>query len=124
MAVADDNRVNAALTKAIQQLESAIREQETAANRILGLCEILYDTVQDSVSRLKIEAIMEACAFHDLTAQRIHKVSRLIRYLRDGQLVSDDDLPPPAPAPEEQEGLSQEQVDKLLTGGKPVGQQK
>ena len=113
-----DEKVDAALSRAVQQLETAVREQETAVDRILALAERLYDKAPDKATRLQVEAIMEACAFQDLTGQRIRKVTRLIRYLHENKLFSTADLPRDAPRQTDRGGLSQKQVDRLLNGGK------
>ncbi len=113
-----DEKVDAALSRAVHQLETAVREQETAADRILALAVRLYDKAPDKATRLQVEAIMEACAFHDLTGQRIRKVTRLIRYPQENKLVSAADLPRDASRQPDRVGLTQEQVDQLLSGGK------
>lgn len=113
-----NEKVNAALSRAVHQLETAVREQETAADRILCLAERIYDKASDKATRLQVEAIMEACAFQDLTGQRIRKVTRLIRYLQENKLISTADLPQDAPREPDGAGLSQEQVDQLLSGEK------
>ncbi len=61
---------------------------------------------------------MEACAFRDLAGQRIRKVTRLIRYLQENNLISTADLPREAPRQSDSDRLSQDQVDRLLSGGK------
>ena len=114
----NNEKVDAALSRAVHQLETAVREQETAADRILALAERIYDKAPDKGTRLQVEAIMEACAFQDLTGQRIRKVTRLIRYLQENKLFSTPDLPRDAPRQTDRGGLSQEQVDRLLNGGK------
>lgn len=108
----EDRKVHAALSRAEEQLETAIKEQETAVHRILGLAERLYETAPDKDTMLKIEAIMEVCAFQDLTGQRIRKVGRLIKFLRDRKLIEFGDLPQETRA--EKPGLTQEQIDALL----------
>ncbi len=113
-----DEKVKAALSRAVHQLETAVREQECAADRILALAERIYDKAPDKATRLRVEAIMEACAFQDLTGQRIRKVTRLIRYLQENKLVSTADLPPADPRQPDRVSLTQEQVDQLLTGKK------
>ena len=113
-----DEKVNAALSRAVHQLETAVREQETAADRILALAERIYDKAPDNATRLQVEAIMEACAFQDLTGQRIRKVTRLIRYLQENKLISTADLPQDAPRQPDRVSLTQEQVDQLLSDGK------
>ena len=117
----EDKKVFAALTRAMQQLESAVREQEQAVDRILGLAEEIRPRIQDRHSQFQVDAIMEACAFQDVTGQRIRKVSKLIQYLRDGGKVKAHHLPPAAePKEDAPSGLSQADIDRLLTGGKPV----
>lgn len=113
-----NEKVNAALSRAVHQLETAVREQETAADRILALAERIYDKALDKAARLRVEAIMEACAFQDLTGQRIRKVIRLIRYLQENKLISNADLPQDAPRQLDRAGLTQEQVDQLLSDRK------
>lgn len=113
-----NEKVDAALSRAVHQLETAVREQETAADRILALAERIYDKAPDKATRLQVEAIMEACAFQDLTGQRIRKVTRLIRYLQENILFSTADLPPDAPRQPDGDGLTQKQVDRLLSGRK------
>ncbi len=113
-----DKKIDAALSRAVHQLETAVLEQETAADRILALAERLYDKAPDKGTMLQVEAIMEACAFQDLTGQRIRKVTRLIRYLQENKLISTADLPPEAPRQSDSGSLRQDQVDRLLSGGK------
>ena len=110
-----NEKVNAALSRAVHQLETAVREQETAADRILALAERIYDKALDKAARLQVEAIMEACAFQDLTGQRIRKVTRLIRYLQENKLISTADLPQDAPRQPDRVGLTQERVDQLFS---------
>ena len=113
-----EKKIDAALSRAVHQLETAVREQETAADRILALAERLQDRAPDKGTLLHVEAIVEACAFQDLTGQRIRKVARLIRYLQENNMISTADLPPDAPQDSDRGGLTQEQVDQLLSGGK------
>ncbi len=122
--IADDKKVHAAMTRAAQQLESAVKEQEAAVNRILGLCEAIHSKLNDRGTKLQVEAIIEACSFQDVTGQRIHKVERLILYLRDGGLLSAADLPQETKPATGNGELSQSQIDQLLAGGKPLGHQK
>lgn len=117
---ADEKKVFAALSRAVQQLESAVREQETAVNRILGLVEEVRPRLSDRHAQFQADAIMEACAFQDVTGQRIRKVAKLIKYLRDTKAVSADELPKEAEPKPAQQGMTQEQIDRLLAGGKPV----
>ena len=120
MTDAEDKKVHAALTRAVQQLESAVREQEQAVDRILGLAEEIRAHTADRHGQFQVDAIMEACAFQDVTGQRIRKVAKLVAYLRDHKKVAAHHLPPAAEPKERQEGLSQADIDRLMAGGKPV----
>lgn len=112
-----------ALTAAARQLDAAIAEQERAVTRILGLVELLIDHAPDPVSRQRLEGILEACGFQDVTGQRIQRVGRLLRHIARHAPVP---IPPPpvgngAGATQDVakgQGLTQEQVDKLLKGGR------
>ena len=118
----DDKKVHAALTRAVQQLESAVREQEQAVDRILGLIEEVRPRLDDRHAQFQMDAIMEACAFQDVTGQRIRKVAKLVAYLRDHKKVKATELPSVAKPddPPSSPGLSQADIDRLLAGGKPV----
>ncbi len=61
---------------------------------------------------------MEACAFQDLTGQLIRKVTRLIRYLQENNLISTAELPREAPRQPDSDRLTREKVDQLSSGGK------
>ena len=112
-----------ALAAAARQLEAAVAEQERAVNRILGLVELLLDYSSDAASRHRLEGIMEACGFQDITGQRIQRVERLLRHVAKHAQIP---IPPPAIGSgagatqdsSKTQGLTQEQVDKLLKGGK------
>ncbi len=109
-------KVQAALNRAVETLEAAMRDQEVAALRIVGLAERIAERTTDGPTRLQAEAVMEACTFQDIAAQKIQKVVRLIKYLRDNDVVEPADLP----LGEVKRALSREEVARLLTGGKPV----
>lgn len=127
MAEGSDPRVTAALVAAVKQLESVVAETESGVNRILGLAELLMERA-DTAAFLKLEGIMEACAFQDLTGQRIRKVERLIEHLKDKAIItlpgSSSDLAAAQATRAERDvrhapasqGLSQEEVDRLLKG--------
>ncbi|SDH08724.1 hypothetical protein [Roseospirillum parvum] len=105
-----------ALTAAIRQLEQAVAEQERAANRILGLAELLVERQPGEAERLRVEGIMEACGFQDITGQRLRKVGNLLKHLARELDVTIP--PPPADADgasgKPRPGLSQQEVDRLL----------
>lgn len=122
-----DPRVVAALGAAVKQIESAIADTERGVDRILGLVELLMERA-DKDAYLKLEGIMEACSFQDLTGQKLRKVERLLDHLRTKTIITvpvgmqdfraaqataaERDVQP-APA---SKGLSQEEVDRLLKG--------
>lgn len=112
-------KVDAALVAAIRNLEAAVTEQERAVNRILGLAELLMERNPDQSTLLRLEGIMEACAFQDLTGQRIRKVNRFLRHLADNKGLVADALTSGQAGADAQDmdkpkGLSQEEVDRLL----------
>lgn len=113
------DKVDAALAAAIRNLEAAVQEQERAVNRILGLAELLMERHPDQATLLRLEGIMEACAFQDLTGQRIRKVNRFLRHMAAHKGLLPADIDRAAAAADEQDmnkpkGLSQEEVDRLL----------
>lgn len=121
-----DPRVLAALGAAVKQIEGAIADTERGVDRILGLVELLMERA-DKDSFIKLEGIMEACAFQDLTGQKLRKVERLLDHLQSKTVITvpggvdvakaqataaERDVAPAAASP----GLSQEEVDRLLKG--------
>jgi chemotaxis regulatin CheY-phosphate phosphatase CheZ len=67
------------------ELESIVQATEDAANRILGAAEAIRDaaTRPDGQSAIlaHVNTIFEACAFQDLTSQRIHRSIDQLRAL-------------------------------------------
>lgn len=118
-AQAPEDKVDAALVAAIRNLEAAVQEQERAVNRILGLVELLMERHPDQSTLLRLEGIMEACSFQDLTGQRIRKVNRFLRHMAAHKGLVPAGIDRGAAAEDEQalnksKGLSQEEVDRLL----------
>ncbi|WP_413204558.1 hypothetical protein [Rhodospirillum sp. A1_3_36] len=118
--MADQKKVQAALQTSIKVLESVVKEQERAVSRILGLSELLIEKAQDPVTEMRVEAVMEACTFQDITGQQIRKVASFLKHLK--MLQQDLEMDGAATAAvadaqaKAQGGLNQEQVDKLLRG--------
>lgn len=113
------DKVDAALMAAIRNLESAVLEQEQAVNRILGLVELLMERTSDQSTLLRLEGIMEACAFQDLTGQRIRKVNRFLRHLANNKelvagALTSSQAGADARDMDKSRGLTQEEVDRLL----------
>ncbi|MBB4287161.1 hypothetical protein [Roseospira goensis] len=124
-ALTDPRAVDGALRAAVTQLDAVLAEQDRAATRILGLAELLLERAPDDAMRLRIEAIIESCAFQDISGQRVRKVRALLARLTTlapGTLrVSETPIESPAAAPagvdpaaEGGPGLTQEEVDRLL----------
>lgn len=116
-------RADQALEAAVRQIDAAVTEQELAVTRILGLAELLLEHAPDPVARARLEGILEACGFQDLSGQRLQRVSRLLQHVARHAPVS---IPTPqqgsgAGVPQGDQpkspGLTQEQVDRLLRGG-------
>lgn len=121
-----DPRVVAALTAAVKQIETAIADTERGVDRILGLVELLMERA-DKDSFLKLEGILEACSFQDLSGQKLRKVERLLEHLRTKTVITvpagiDVDKAQATAAERDvthapsSQGLSQEDVDRLLKG--------
>lgn len=59
------------------ELEGIVQANEEAANRIIGAAETIRDVIgkrgSRAVTRAQVNAIFEACVFHDLTGQRVRR---------------------------------------------------
>jgi len=127
----DPQAVEGALRAAVRQLDFVLSEQDHAATRILGLAELLMAHAPDAATRLRIEAIMESCAFQDVTGQRLRRVRGLLSRLTSlpaGTVRLE--ARPIAPAPSAvvaldetissgEGGLTQAEVDRLLRNEDP-----
>ena len=126
MSSQSDPRVVAALNAASKQIDAVVADTEASVERILGLVELLMETA-DTETYLRLEGIMEACSFQDLTGQRLNKVKRLVNHLNDKATIT---MPESSGIQQSQasaaykdvqpatgsKGLSQEEVDRLLNG--------
>ncbi len=127
MSTKSDPRVTAALSAAARQIDAVVADTESSVERILGLVELLMEGA-DAETYLRLEAIMEACAFQDLTGQRLNKIKRLVNHLNAKATITMPessglqqsqasaaykDVQPKAGS----KGLSQTEVDHLLKGG-------
>jgi hypothetical protein len=132
LALNDPRAVEGALRAAVGQLDAVLEEQERAATRILGLAELLMARAPDAATRLRIEAIMESCAFQDVAGQRVRRVRGLLSRLTAApagtvRVAARPVEPPPAPAGVAADGdesistgsggLTQAEVDRLLRNG-------
>jgi len=128
----DPQGVEGALRAAVRQLDFVLAEQDRAATRILGLAELLMAHAPDAATRLRIEAIMESCAFQDVTGQRLRRVRGLLSRLTSlpagsVRLEAHPITPPPSTVVERDEtissgegGLTQAEVDRLLRNEDPL----
>ncbi len=115
------------------ELESIIQMTEAAANRIMEAAEAIDDWVRSGAKDAegvagvsdKINAIFEACAFQDLTSQRVR---RAIEHLERVETVLGGMIEPGTPAPQSEAeelhafvhhpsrgpDLPQDDIDRLL----------
>lgn len=106
------------------ELEAVVQATETAANRIMEAAETIGDWIREGKHDpeafiVKIDAIFEACAFQDVTGQRIR---RAIEHLEHVESVLAHMADPNAPLRPEPQGtvvsngsdLNQVDIDSLL----------
>lgn len=116
------------------ELETIIQVTDTAANRILEAAEAIDEWVRGGASdpeslaqvNERISAIFEACAFQDLTSQRVRRTIDHLESVKKmlGGMMDIDHMMPgmgsggvpqyghhPARGPD----LAQDEIDKLLT---------
>ncbi len=112
------------------ELEAIIQVTETAANRIMEAAEAIDDWVRSGASSSeglaavneRINAIFEACAFQDLTSQRVRraiehleKVERMLGGMIQGEAAHTPAEPPPfVHHPSRGADLAQDAIDRLL----------
>ena len=132
----DDDAIDA-----IEHIKEAASALDDAADRILTAADEIKAAVPDSAEHAEAVnkayfSIIEACSFHDLTCQRLTKIRNTLETMNDGigrirPFVSHGTEIPPAPEQSEPEpvdedaallngpaleadGMSQEDIDKLL----------
>jgi chemotaxis protein CheZ len=82
------------------ELEAVVQTTEAAANQIMEAAEAISDTLRDTLPdkqalqaiTTKLDAIFEACAFQDLTGQRVR---RAIEHLQHMESALNHILAPP-----------------------------
>ncbi len=111
------------------ELEAVVQTTESAAERILQAAEAIGDWAAanghgaEASAQLtaRVNVIYEACAFQDLTGQRIHRAIASLRQVetllaalmaRGGGAAPAESVPPPPVA--EGDELDQEEIDRLL----------
>jgi chemotaxis protein CheZ len=86
------------------ELEAVVQTTEAAANQIMEAAEAISDCVRHAIPdreamaaiNAKIDAIFEACAFQDLTGQRVR---RAIEHLQHVESALTGMIAPPGEAP-------------------------
>jgi chemotaxis protein CheZ len=114
------------------ELEAIIQVTETAANRIMEAAEAIDDWVRSgAIDRVgfasvndRINAIFEACAFQDLTSQRVRRAIEHLERVEQalGDMVAGETVVnPTAPVvhdfvhhPSRGADLAQDEIDRLL----------
>jgi hypothetical protein len=114
------------ITRATGELDAIVAATECATASILGSAErigALVDELPTAAAAIgagilaHTTEILTACAFHDITGQRLGKVVATLRYLEirvDAMLAIWGDAgadPPPADA---QDGITQAEIDRLF----------
>lgn len=125
---------------ALEHIKEAALTLDDAAERILTAADEIKSAVPAAADHAAsvnkaYSDIIEACSFHDLTCQRLTKIRKTLETMTDGfekirPLVADgSEVPPPSPVEEpeidadaallngpalEEEGLSQDDIDKML----------
>jgi chemotaxis protein CheZ len=105
------------------ELEAVVQTTEAAANQIMEAAEAISDCVRAAMPdktalaaiSAKIDAIFEACAFQDLTGQRVRRAIQQLHSVDSalsGLLAAAPAEPPPATAP--QPDLPQGDIDALF----------
>jgi chemotaxis protein CheZ len=132
------------LPQAGRELDAIVRQTEEATNMIMAAAEeIMGIAGEDETAMAALMRIFEACAFQDITGQRINKVVETLKFIDERVAglagVMGITLDEEADVPEEEdekrkrelllngpqaagEGVSQDDVDALF-GGDEVGGQ-
>ena len=110
------------------ELEAVVQTTEAAANQIMEAAEAISDCVRRAMPdssamtaiSAKIDAIFEACAFQDITGQRVRRAIEHLQSLETtltGIMPSEDVHPAPSAAaagPIKNPDLEQAAIDALL----------
>jgi len=139
------NLTTSQIPRAGQELDAIVKATESATNTIMEAAEEIMadangsDAINDACMR-----IFEACSFQDITGQRVTKVIGTLEYIEDRlgalqsawgpdledppantELASGDDEAGLLNGPQlDGDGVSQDDVDRLLTGSTPPASEK
>lgn len=128
------------LPRAVQEIGAVTKETEAAAETIMSAVEEIMALKIESDEKTKAALndacvrILEACAFQDITGQRITKIAGVLTYLEEmlerlGKLLGEDVKDAPL-SPEDRsaekslingpalngQGLCQSEIDRLVKG--------
>ncbi len=130
--------VQSSIPATTEELDAIVSTTENATNTIINACEVIQAYLQDkplsetAIIDAELIKIVEACTFQDLTGQRVTKVLKALKnvYLHLNELTDIINkrfatLAPPLPASDKDknllngpqlsgQGISQEEIDKLL----------
>ncbi len=112
------------IINAVEQVQAASSLSEKAVSDILDIFaemrELLVDVEPDDTRKqlnAKISAALELCTFEDIAAQHMGKALKLMKQTCDNsQEAQEGDALLNGPALPGAEGMSQEDIDKLLNG--------
>ena len=106
------------------ELEAVVAATETAANRIMEAAETMGDWIREGKQdpeafTVKIDAIFEACAFQDLTGQRVRRAIEHLEHVESVLAHMVDPTSPIRPEPSQTvqssgSDLNQVDIDSLL----------
>ncbi len=106
------------------ELEAVVAATETAANRIMEAAETMGDWIREGKQDpeafiVKIDAIFEACAFQDLTGQRVRRAIEHLEHVESVLAHMVDPTSPIRPEPSQTvqssgSDLNQVDIDSLL----------
>jgi chemotaxis protein CheZ len=90
------------------QLDALARDAEGAASRIMAAAEAILAAPDRAAIAREVEAIFEACAFHDIAGQRVRKVRETLAAIEQAHGLDGPQIDGPATA--------QADIDRLMAG--------
>lgn len=108
---------------AVEQVKAASSLSEKAVTGILDLMEEMRELVNDidddqirSALNAKMSSALELCTFEDIASQHMDKALNLMQHSCSDQPQAESDPLLSGPSLSEEDGMSQEDIDKLLNG--------
>jgi chemotaxis protein CheZ len=109
-----------------EELGSVVQATASATNIIMGAAEEILCSNDDVLDRAQVQAkllqIFEACAFQDITGQRISKVLEALSQLENrlGRFASAVNARDSAEGPDQEEALRQARREALILNGPQI----